>query len=342
MSIAFRCHTCGAPFQVPDNLAGKHARCKKCSADLTIPRSLSREAAPVAAAAGVGAGVSGGVGVAAAKAVAARAATRGPAAAGNWIEAVTSQVGLKPLTVTNVAAVGRPKPVAPAGSAASVYDDDDDASPSLYKVGAVPSAPMIGPAGQRGKPAGFLTMFYRGQLGGLQGLFRTLNESAYLISVPFLLLLGFGILVHNKPLAILGATAVVLLNLSRLVTGLANLVVIPFRDSPIQGILFCIPPLSLIYALQHWKKIRKPVKRIIEPGLTILAVVLVFAFVPWLTGQEQPANANLIERVEAGAKGLRTDMRQQLRDLPQRLEKPAGGSAAPADGATAPDAAPQP
>ena len=40
---------------------------------------------------------------------------------------------------------------------------------------------------------------------------------------------------------------VVLLNIGRLVAGLANLVVIPFREGIAQGVFFLIPPFTFFY-----------------------------------------------------------------------------------------------
>ena len=87
-------------------------------------------------------------------------------------------------------------------------------------------------------------------------------------------------------MAVLGATAVVLLNIGRLVAGVANLAVVPFRD----GI--------------NWKKMKKPVWRIAEPALTVLLVVLAFTFIPSLS-QGRAAGGSITDRVisiaEAGA-----------------------------------------
>ena len=64
----------------------------------------------------------------------------------------------------------------------------------------------------------------------IQKIFRWLNESAYLVSIPFVIILLFGIAVKAYSIAIFGATFVVLLNIGRIVAGVANLAVIPLRD----------------------------------------------------------------------------------------------------------------
>jgi hypothetical protein len=234
-----------------------------------------------------------------------------PARPRNWIDAVNSQVALQPLSVT-APAMMKAVPATPL---------DGPSSAGTYRVASAPSLRATGPAGRTGRPAGILTRAYRGQIGGLQGLFRWLNESAYLLSVPFLMLLIFGVLVHNHPLAILGATLVVVLNIGRLATGLANLVLIPFRESPLRGILFLIPPITILYCLLRWKRVKKPLRRIIEPALTIAAVALAFSFVPWLRGGKLEPSRDLKGQITEGAQQLESDIRQQLGTLPADFRK---------------------
>ncbi len=151
------------------------------------------------------------------------------------------------------------------------YDDDlGDSKP--YDL-----AEPIRPTGGRpsSKPAGGAKILWRKYLGVVQKLFRTLNETAYLISVPFLLMVLLGAIIGSRPLALMGATAVVLLNLGRIVAGVANLAVVPFREGIFQGIMFLIPPLTFVYLSSHWKLLKQPTLRIIGPFATI-AVVL-----PW-------------------------------------------------------------
>jgi hypothetical protein len=137
--------------------------------------------------------------------------------------------------------------------------------------------------------------------------------------VPFLALLIFGVLVHNRPLVMLGSTLVVLLNLGRLATGLANLILIPFRDNPILGVLFFIPPITVVYCIANWKRVKKPVKRIIEPALTLAAVVLAFTFVPWLHGARPRSTGDLNAELRQGVEELESDIRKQVGTLPSEL-----------------------
>lgn len=207
---------------------------------------------------------------------------------------------------------------------------DEDSFTGPYKVATAPARPYVhAEGGSVGRPAGIVKQAYRGQIGGIQGLARWLNDSAYLLSIPFIAVLFFGVLLHNRPLALLGATLVVLLNLSRLVTGLTNLILIPFKDSPIQGLLFLIPPVGIFYCLKQWKRVKKPLKRIAEPAITIAAVALAFTFVPWLrTGATRPSG-DLKSQISSGIRAFESDVQKEIGTLPADLKKlPANASKA--------------
>lgn len=110
-----------------------------------------------------------------------------------------------------------------------------------------------------------MKVFWHQRLGSIERLFRWINQTAYLVSVPFLMVLLLGIMVRNHHMAIVGATVVVVLNIARLVSGFANLAVIPFRDG------------------FNLKRMKKPFRRFIEPAITIGLVGLAFALSPWLS-----------------------------------------------------------
>ena len=304
MKMVFFCPKCGARFEAPGALAGKHAVCKRCRGPLTIPSSAQS-------------GVAGGnfrlqpaQESVVARPVTAAAVASAPARPRNWIEAVTSQVALQPLSVAAAPAV---KKIAPSAL-------DGPSFPGLYRVASAPSLPAVSsPSGRPGRPAGALTRAYRGQIGGLQGLLRWVSESSYLLSVPFLVLLVFGAVVHNHALAMLGATLVVLLNIGRLVAGIANLALIPFRDGLIQGILFLIPPISIFYCMANWKRVKKPLKRIIEPALTLAAVVAAFTFIPWLGGRLPEGDVKA--QLTSGVQELRSGIENEMGNLPGKIQR---------------------
>jgi len=275
MNIVFFCQSCGARFEVDPRMAGKKGHCKKCGQYMAIPRAqeiASMAAMPALAMAGAGAVAGPAPG---ARVVA------GPAPGANWLARMTSQVGLAPITIDRMPA-GRKKP--------SMFAEDDLADSKPYAL-VKPEGRRAGEGGAR--PAGVVARIWRGQLGRVQKLFRMINQTAYVVSVPFLLILLFGAAVSNRPMALFGATVVVLLNIGRLVAGMVNLAIIPLRD----GIDF--------------KYMKKPLGRVIEPAVTIGLVVLAFTFIPWLSSG-QPATGSIADRVRSGAQNFKEDMKGQI------------------------------
>ena len=220
----------------------------------------------------------------------------------NWLEAVNSQVALAPISMDNLRAF-RNKP--------SPMDEPSTAGP--YKMATAPSLPALKYAG--GKAAGAATRGYRQAMGHVQKLFRWLNQSAYLVSVPFLMLLLLGLIVGSNSLMGLGATAVIALSIGRIVAGVANLAVIPFRESPIQGIFFLIPPITFFYIYQNWHKVQGPVKRIIGPIVTIALVAAAFVAEPWIRGEGKP-KGSIHDQVKSGVGSLKKEMREQIGQVP--------------------------
>jgi len=308
--IHFECPTCAAAFDVDERLAGRAGRCKKCGGRMKIPADGASEAAPARAAAGrpraMAAAAAAPAGPRLTPMAAAVATRPQPSlAAGrpiNWLEAVNSQVALAPISMDNLRGLGnRPSPM------------DEPSIPGPYKLASAPSLPALEAIG--GKPAGAVTRGYRQGMGKFQKLFRWINESAYFVSVPFLMCLLLGLVVQNHALMVLGATAVVVLNIGRIVAGVANLVVIPFRESPIQGVLFLIPPLTFFYMAQNWHKMQRPVKRVVGPILTIGMVALAFMAEPWLKG-EGKSKGSIQDQAKAGVRALKEGMKEKMGKIP--------------------------
>lgn len=294
MPIVFACGSCGSRFEVADRFAGKTGRCKHCGARMTIP-------SPPPSALRLAPAMPGAVRPASAR-------SRRPP---GWIDAVTSQVGLAPLSAPALA------PVSPARRENGPLDD-------ASFTGRYPVRSQAEGRPVTGSPpaAGAALIFYRQQLGRVQRLLRWISDADYLVSIPFLMLMLLGVMLRSRPLAVTGATLVVLLNFARLAVGLANLVVIPFRDSPVQGVLFLIPPLTFLYIANHYHRLRRPFRRVSGPLLTIGGVVLVFAFVPWMTRNGPIPEAGVSERLKAGVEELRGDLQDEIRNVP---EIPGGG-----------------
>ena len=147
----------------------------------------------------------------------------------------------------------------------------------------------------------------------LKGL-RALNDFVYLLSIPFVVLVLAGIVMKSRPMALAGATGVILLNIGRLVTNGFALFVRPFKTSPVHGILFFLPPYTLYYVATRWKSMKKATLCFLEPALTIGLVVLAFTLVPWLSSGNVDEQATLTERLRTESGTLKSDMRDELEE----------------------------
>jgi DNA-directed RNA polymerase subunit RPC12/RpoP len=256
MSIVFFCQSCGARFEVDASSAGRKGRCKQCGQRMIVPKAdelASMTAIPALAASG------------------AAAQPSAPAAsAASWLAGMSSSVRLAPLTVESMPLLAR-KPAS--------HFDDEPADSNPYELAPEGKARRGRDASQ---PANAATMLWRRQMSIVIKIFRWINETAYLISVPFLIMLLFGVVVRSPHLVHTGAIVVVLLNLGRFISGFVNLAAIPFRDGIDQGVQFLIPPLTFVYLYNHWNKVKKATRRLVEPMLTIGLVAMAFMFIPWL------------------------------------------------------------
>jgi hypothetical protein len=117
--------------------------------------------------------------------------------------------------------------------------------------------------------------------------------------------------IKQNKCTVIGITGIVVLNLVRLIAGLANLIVIPFRKSPLNGVLFLIPPLTFFHIWRHWDKLRKPVGRVIGPAFALTVVVLAYAFVPGLS-RASCTGGSLQHRLEASVNILHGDVTRQV------------------------------
>jgi hypothetical protein len=269
MNTVFFCQSCGARFEVDARMAGKKGRCKNCGQHMTIPRSEE-----IASLVGIPALAASAV----AKGAAASAATASAPVA-PVREPRSEKISLAPITVDRMR-IGRRESDGPA----AVMEDSKP-----YAL-AKSVRDKRGRARSQDRP---VLRFWRRQLGRLQKLLRNTNQAAYLISTPFIMLLVIGAVAGSRPMAFFGAIAVVLLNIGRLVTGVANLAVVPFRD----GLDF--------------QKMKKPAGRVIEPLVTIGLVILAFVFIPSLSSGES-AKGNIADRIRTGAGALRKEMKGEV------------------------------
>jgi hypothetical protein len=263
MVIVFFCQSCGARFEVAAKMAGKKGHCKKCGQMMTIPLAeqlASMNSIPALAGAGVGVG------------------SAGPSI-GGWLRSGGMSAALAPITVDGMR-FGSKK--------ASRFDDVGDSKP--YTL-ARPMPKSRG--GASGSPNAVLG-FWRRQVGKFQKVFRSLNETAYLLSIPFIMIILAGIVTKSRSTALFGATFVVVLSVGRIVAGLAGLASVPLRSGLDTG------------------KMKKPFRRVVEPVVTIALVLAAFTFIPWLS-RAGSSKGTVGERLKTNAKVLKAEMKGKVR-----------------------------
>ncbi|QEH34664.1 hypothetical protein OJF2_32050 [Aquisphaera giovannonii] len=313
--IHFACPACGAAFDLDERLAGRTGRCKACGERMKVP---SKGAAGPKAPAGpkhpslaaIAASV-GGIGAGPRLTPIAPdglAPRPGMSLSGgrplNWLEAVNSQVALAPISADNFRGLrSRPSPM------------DEPSIPGPYKLRSMPSLPAYQAAAAGSKPAGAVTRGYRRGMGSVQKAFRWLNEGAYFLSIPFVMCAILGLVLRNHALLVFGAVVVILLNLTRVVTGVINLAVVPFRQGPLQGVLFLIPPFTFVYVAKNWHKVHKPVMRILGPIATIGLVALALLAEPWLPGGKKP-EGSVQDEATRSLGAMTGKVQEELKDLP--------------------------
>jgi hypothetical protein len=166
----------------------------------------------------------------------------------------------------------------------------------------------------RSRPAGWFYVKWRGAVGTLLKLLRLIDSSAYLISVPFLMLMLFGIIVENPGFMHTGAVVVVLANYGRFWTDLLALFIRPYKDGPLQGLAFLFPPYTVYYLTRHWVRVKPIVRRIATSCIPIVLVVLAYAFLPFSSSSVKDLN-DIPGRIEAGEQELRKDIGNELRKV---------------------------
>jgi hypothetical protein len=159
-----------------------------------------------------------------------------------------------------------------------------------------PRRDFDGPTGQAGagsRAAGAVVRVWRREVGIVQRIFRWLNESAYFVSIPFIMIFLIATALKSRNSALFGATFVVVLSLGRIVAGIANLAVIPLRDG------------------LNVRRMKKPFRRVVEPVAIIAMVVVAFTFVPWLS-RGGSTEGTIAQRLESNAQDLGHEMKAKL------------------------------
>jgi DNA-directed RNA polymerase subunit RPC12/RpoP len=169
-------------------------------------------------------------------------------------------------------------------------------------------------------PAGWVYTKWRAGVSSVLKLFRLVDTWAYLISIPFLILMILGIAAENTPLIHTGAVAVVLANYGRFWADLLAFFVRPYKDGPLHGLAFLFPPYMLYYLATRWDYMKRILRRIAMSCIPIVAVVLIYAFLPSANPQAKDLEG-LGAKLEAGKHELDQEIESDLNGLEKKLIK---------------------
>jgi DNA-directed RNA polymerase subunit RPC12/RpoP len=147
--------------------------------------------------------------------------------------------------------------------------------------------------------ANWLYVRWRAAVGVVLRLLRWVDTWAYLISVPFIILMIFGIVVENRGFVHMGAVVVVLANYGRFWADLLAFFVRPYKDGPLQGLAFLFPPYTIYFLTTRWKYMKPILKRIAGSCIPIVLVVLAYAFLPSVNPDIDQA-AGVEAKIESG------------------------------------------
>ena len=172
--------------------------------------------------------------------------------------------------------------------------DEDDELAGLFGDGDEvafefnPPEPVVAPSQVRSGLSDVLRV-YRSVFSLLARGTKGISEASYTISFILLIQALAGGIMGRHGLASLALGLIVLLNVIGFVGDLASLVMLSFRKDPMQGLLFLLPPYAVYYLWTDWKRYQEVVGRMRIPLLMLGVVALAYAFVPWLSIDDQQA-----------------------------------------------------
>jgi hypothetical protein len=175
---------------------------------------------------------------------------------------------------------------------------------------------FIGGGGDR--PASWLYVQWRAVITGILKILRFIDDWAYLISAPFLVLVLFAIVTSSRGLVHAGAVVVVVVNYGRFWADLIALFVRPFKDGPIQGLAFLFPPYTVYYLFAHWDRMRPILRRILTSCIPIALVILAYAFLPSINPAVKDVK-DVGARLQIGTEVLEKDIQGGLKQIESEL-----------------------
>ena len=175
---------------------------------------------------------------------------------------------------------------------------------------------LFGRGGDR--PASWLYTQWRAGVTGILKILRFIDSWAYIISVPFLVMVLFAIVTSSRGLVHAGAVVVVLVNYGRFWTDLIAFFVRPFKEGPFQGLAFLFPPYTVYYLFAHWDRMKPILRRMLTSCVPIALVILAYAFLASINPEVQDVH-DVGTRLKIGTEVLEKDIHGGLKQIEEEL-----------------------
>jgi hypothetical protein len=231
----------------------------------------------------------------------------------SWLDAVNSQVGLKPVTMMSEPEMRHRE------------EDSFDSSITSYKIPVPIEQRPMNKVVNKSKDvvnAGYMETIrsYKQFFKRFQYLFRRINEMSYGLSIICLIAAIVGSIMGKHAITVTGISTIVLLNIIGLAAGVSNLIALQFRGSPVKGILFLFPPVALYYLWTNSAKWRKPINRIMTPIVVLCAVIGAYVYIPWLNGNKA-SQGDWADRIEGAVETIRHDVDGSLSEAKEKANE---------------------
>jgi ribosomal protein S27E len=307
MLLIFSCENCGKRFQVDESAQGKRGRCKDCGHVMKIPQAghahVAGHAKPHAPDTAFHLSAEESV---------APSHQGGPHHPSDMrdteFEFVVDKAELAAALSASPEEVRRLREIESFKKDRRGYNVVDDRGGGLFSF-----------FGRRDDgPASGLYVKWRSGVAAILKVLRFIDDWAYLISVPFLILVLFAIVTSSRGLVHAGAVVVVLVNYGRFWADLASFFVRPFKESPIQGLLFLLPPYTVYYVFAHWDRMTPSLRRMLTSCLPIALVIVAYAFLPSVNPEVKDVT-DVGARLKIGTEALKKDLEGGLEQIEEEL-----------------------